>query len=309
MNSVLAKKRIIIFAWVALAFVSHDASGMALQISGNSPASLENSPAASGRPRGIPISLEAEWLSGSDTDLATQSADVRLPLLFGGSSPPPIVRFGVAFTDLAAPDSLDLPNNLYEYSTGLSWIKRFNERWMLRTILGVNYATDNQNTSSDSWRFTGGAFAIYQKTPQLSWTFGAIALGRSDLPVVPAIGAVWLPHPGTRVDFILPNPKVNFLMQDDGRRQQWTYLGAGINGNTWGYERPTFGDDTLTYSDVRVVAGWESRPSAPANQPFVPGRKFGLEIGYAFSRDLEFERDAIEVGLEDAVIFRISTRY
>lgn len=264
---------------------------------------------SSGRPRGIPISLESELLFDSDVKLATQSATLKLPLLIGSGSPPPIVKFGVTFTDLAAPESLELPKNLYEYSTGLSWIKRFNERWAVRAMLGMDYATDNENTSSDSWRFTGGAFAIYQKSPQLSWTFGAIALGRSDLPVVPAIGAVWLPQPGTRVDLILPNPKVNFLISDNGQRQQWAYLGAGINGNTWGYERPEYGDDTLTYSDVRVVAGWESRPSAPANRPYVPGRKFGVEAGYVFSRDLEIENDSVEVPLQDAFMFRISTRY
>lgn len=176
-------------------------------------------------------------------------------------------------------------------------------------MLGMDFATDNENTSSDAWRFTGGVFAIYKKSPQLSWTFGAIALGRSDLPVVPAVGAVWLPQPGTRVDLILPNPKVNFLLSDDGQRQQWAYLGAGLNGNTWGYERPGFGDDTLTYSDVRCVVGWESRPSAPTNAPYVPGRKYGVEFGYAFSRDLEFEDEAIEISLDNAFTVRLSTRY
>lgn len=264
---------------------------------------------SSGRPSGVPASFESEWLFDSDVELATQSASLKVPLLIGTGSPPPIVNIGVAFTDLSSPDSLELPNQLYEYSAGLSWIKRFNERWMTRAMIGMDYATDNENTSSDSWRFTGGVFAIYEKSPQLSWTFGAIALGRSDLPVVPALGAVWLPQPGMRVDMILPNPKVNLLLSDDGKRQQWAYLGAGINGNTWGYERPTFGDDTLTYSDVRVVVGWQSRPSAPTNRPFVLGRKFSVEAGYAFSRDLEIENESVEVPLEDALMVRISTRY
>ena len=264
---------------------------------------------SSGRPKGIPISLESEWIFESEVGLSTQAATLKFPLLFRTGSPPPIAKFGFAFTDLDAPESFELPESLYEYSSGVSWIKRFNDRWTLRTVLGVNFATDNENTSSDSWRFTGGVFAIHQKSPTLSWTFGALALGRSDLPVVPAIGAVWLPRPGTRVDLILPNPKVNFLIADNGQRQQWAFLGGGLNGNTWGYERPGFGDDTLTYSDLRIVAGWESRPSAPANAPYVPGRKFSAEFGYAFSRDLEFEREALEISLDDAIVFRVSTKY
>ncbi len=263
----------------------------------------------SGRPKGIPIGLESEWIVDSEVGLSTQAATVKLPLLRVFGSPPPIVNFGFAYTDLSAPESLNLPNDLYEYSTGLSLVKRLNERWTVRTILGIDFATDNENRSSDSWRFTGGAFAIYKRSPEFSWTFGAIALGRSDLPVVPAIGAVWLPQPGTRVDLILPNPKVNFLLADDGQRQHWAYLGCGLNGNTWGYERPGYGDDALTYSDVRAVVGWESRPSAPANAPYVLGRKFSIEAGYAFSRNLEFEDELVEVSLDDAFTIRLSTRY
>ena len=264
----------------------------------------------SGRPKGIPAGLEAEWIAGSDVSLSTLSSNLKVPLLFGRKSPPPIVKLGFAYTDISAPQSLSVPSDLFEYSIGLSGVKRFNERWAVRTILGVDFATDNRNTSSDAWRFTGGVFAIYKKSPQLSWTFGALALGRSDLPVVPAIGAVWLPNPTTRIDFILPNPKANFLLSDNGQRQQWAYVGVGLNGNTWAIEDSnTFVDDTLTYSDVRLVAGWELRPSAPANAPYVPGRKYIAEIGYAFSRDLEFENESTEVSLEDAFTFRLSTQF
>jgi hypothetical protein len=83
----------------------------------------------SGRPKGIPISFESEWISDSDVGLSTQTASFALPLLRGFGSPPPIVRIGYAYTDLSAPQSLDLPGNLHEYSTGLSWVRKFNERW------------------------------------------------------------------------------------------------------------------------------------------------------------------------------------
>ncbi|MEM9411383.1 MAG: DUF6268 family outer membrane beta-barrel protein [Planctomycetota bacterium] len=301
--------RLIFLSFIFLPLLHHSASCVHGQEVVSNYLDDSNAAIPQKRPTGIPVSLESEWIVESEVGLSTQSVGIRFPLLFTDSGPPPIAKFGFSYTNLSAPDALELPDDLYEYSTGLSWVKKLNERWTSRTMLGMDFATDNQNTSSDAWRFTGGAFAIYQKNPELSWTFGAIALGRQDLPVVPAIGAVWLPRPGTRVDFILPNPKVNYLLSDDGQRQKWAYLGAGINGNTWGYERPGFGDDQLTYSDVRLVAGWESRPSAPVNAPFVPGRKYGVDVGYAFSRDLEFELEGIELSLDDAFIFRLSTNY
>ncbi len=232
-----------------------------------------------------------------------------MPILRIAGSPPPIFKLGVAYTDLSASDTIDFDGDLYAYSFGVSGIRKLNERWTVRSILGMNFATDSRNVSSDAWRFTGGAFAIYKKSQDLSWTFGALALGRSDVPVVPAIGAVWLPNTTTRVDLILPNPKVNFLLSDDGQRQQWAYLGCGFNGNTWGVERTDLVDDALTYRDWRLVAGLESRPTAPTNAPYVAGRKYGIEMGYAFARSIEFERPEVEIELDDAFIFRFTTRY
>lgn len=290
---------------VGLACISIDNASFAIE-----PSMAPDSPVNSGRPSGIPIGLEAEWVSGSEFDLMTYDTSVKLPLLLGLKSPPPIVKIGFAYADLSAANSLELPEALYEYTIGLSWIRRFNDRWAVRTMLGVGMATDNLNISSDAWQFRGGVFAIYEKSPQWKWTFGAIALGRNDLPVLPAVGAVWLPNEMTRVDLIMPNPKANFLLSDNGSRQQWAHLGFGLNGNTWAFEMPDANEDnTLTYGDVRLVAGWESRPSAPAGAPYVPGRKFNVEVGYAFSRDLEFENDGRELALDDALLFRVSTSY
>ena len=261
------------------------------------------------RPRGIPISLGAEWISGSELDLTTYDTSVKLPILLRRKSPPPIVKIGFDYTDFSNAEQFGIPEDLYEYSIGLSWVRKLNDRWAVRTMLGVGMATDNLNISSDAWQFRGGVFAMYEANPQWTWTLGAIALGRRDLPVLPAVGAVWLPNETTRVDLLMPNPKANFLLADDGRRQQWAYVGAGLNGNSWAFESPDGIDDVMTYGDARLVCGWESRPTAPPGAPFVLGRKFNVELGYSFSRDLEFENGDSEVSLEDALLFRLSTSY
>jgi hypothetical protein len=255
-----------------------------------------------------PVGFKAEWITDSDTGLANAKVDTTLPLLMFGT-PPPLVKVGFAYTDLFAAESLGLPDELYEYSIGLAWVRPINERWIMRTMLGVGFATDNQNTSSDAWQFRGGAFAIYERSEQLKWTLGALATGRDDLPVIPAVGAVWQPNPCTRVDLLFPQPKVNLLISDDGSRQQWAYLGFGINGNTWAYEQPGMIDDRLTYKDQRVVMGWESRPSASAGMPFALGRTMRAEIGYAFSREFEFENETRVEYLGGGLMLGISTKF
>jgi len=259
-------------------------------------------------PRRPPVGFQAEWITDADTGLATAKVDTTLPLLMFGT-PPPLVKVGFAYTDLFAAESLGLPDDLYEYSIGLAWVRPINDRWTVRAMLGVGFATDNQNTSSDAWQFRGGVFAMYERNERLKWTFGAFATGRDDLPVIPAVGAVWQPNPCTRVDLLFPQPKVNCLISDDGSRQQWAFLGAGINGTTWAYEQPGMIDDRLTYKDLRIVIGWESRPSASAGMPFALGKTMRVELGYAFSRELKFENETRVEDLDDGLMLGISTKF
>jgi len=265
----------------------------------------------SNRPRGIPGSLDAEWITDSDLGQRTLGAGIRLPLLFlrreGG--PPPMVNLGFNHTEFNFGNDFGLPPDLYEVSFGLSGVRKLSDRWAVRSILGVDFATDGNNRSSDAWRFRGGAFAIWDANPQLKLSFGAIALGREDLPVVPAVGAIWVPNDRCRWDLILPKPKVSYLLTDNGDRQNWIYTGVGLAGNTWGYETDTGVDQQLSYGDWRAVLGWESRPSAPANVPFVLGRKYSAELGYAFSRDLELDQNAADIPLSSSFLLRLSTRY
>ena len=150
---------------------------------------------------------------------------------------------------------------------------------------------------------------MYRPNDEWTWILGAIALGRNDLPVVPAVGVIWQPTPGLRFDLTLPKPKVAFLLADQGDRQQWAYLGGGINGGTWAYERAGGIDDQVTYGDWRFVLGWESTPPPEAGMPFTRGRKIGVEIGYAFSRKFKFDSAQPTIQLDDAWIVRGSLSF
>jgi hypothetical protein len=266
-------------------------------------------PPTSGRPRGIPIGLRTEWLSDPDAGLSTSGVSIKAPLLRGFGSPPPIVKIGFDYTNLFAADQFGLPDDLYTYSIGISSVRRINDRWAVRTMLGTAFSTDHDNTSSDAWQFRGGAFGIYERSPQWKWTFGAIALGRRDLPVLPAFGAIWQPTQRHRFDLTLPTIKANYLLSDDGQRQRWTYLGIGLNGNTWGVERTDGVDDQLSYGDWRVLFGWQSRPTPEPGKSFSIGRTNSLSIGYAFSRDLEFQNETLEVPLASTFLIQLSTSY
>ncbi len=232
-----------------------------------------------------------------------------LPLLGPFGTPPPLVKFGFAYTNLFAADQFDMPNDLFEYSVGLTWIRPINNRWTILAMLGAGMATDNQNQSSDAWQFRGGVLGVYQRCEAWKWTFGVVATGRDDLPVIPAIGLICQPKRELQFDLTFPRPRVSYLISENGSRQHWAYLGAAINGTTWAYETSGMIDDRLTYRDWRVVAGWETRPasSSPIARAF--GKTVRAEIGYAFAREFEFQNDTREEALEDAFLMGITTRF
>lgn len=255
-----------------------------------------------------PVGMKVEWIADSETAMANANFNFSLPLLFIGT-PPPIVKLGVDYTSLQTPESFGIPEDLFEYSVGIASFRKLNERWSVRSILGVGLATDNENRSSDSWRFRGGIFATYSRNDNVKWTFGGLAMGRQDLPVIPVIGAVWQPNPAVRVDLVYPQPRINRLLFDDGARQQWVYFGGGTSGSTWGYQQFEAIDDQLTYSDLRIVFGWESRPAGSSGMPFVRGKTTQFELGYVFSRQLEFEQDTRQEFLGDALMLSLSTKF
>jgi len=252
----------------------------------------------------------ADWYAEADEiELSNLGGKVRVPLYPVFGPPPPLLSMGFTYTRINAPASLDLPEDLYETSLGLSWMRRINDRWMFQSLLGAAFATDGDNESGDAWQFRGGIFALYRPNPRWTWTFGALALGRNDIPVVPAIGLVFQPRESVRWDLTFPRPRLNLLLADDGLRQRWAYLGMGLNGGTWAYQRIGGIDDQITYRDWQVVLGWESTPRRTPGIPFVIGQKLGAEVGYAFGRRFEFERGPAEIEPGETVFLRATASF
>ena len=251
------------------------------------------------------LSFAGEWQDKTNgIGLDFYDARISFPTYPWFGPPPPFIDLGFAFTEIDAPVAVGLPSEVYETSLGFAWMRRISDRWMMRYMASASFATDGNNQSSDAWRFRGGAFAIYRRNPKWTWTFGAMALGRNDLPFVPAVGVIYQPNPAIRFDLIMPRPRLAFLLVDQGERQRWGYVGAAINGTTWGVRRVDGINDQLTYGDFRLVLGWESTPTPEPGMPFTRGRKFGGEIGYVFSRDFEWEDADVEIPLDDSLMVR-----
>jgi hypothetical protein len=74
-----------------------------------------------------------------------------------------------------------------------------------------------------------------------------------------------------------------------------------LGGGTWAVYRAPVGDDLATYHDLRASIGIEHVEK--------DGQRTALEIGYLFDRRLEFSSGVGNMGLGDAVAFRLVSTF
>lgn len=254
------------------------------------------------RPR---LEFSAEWEPESD-GLAISSYDlsVQMPTYPVFGPPPPFINAGYSFTQITAPAALDLPERLHDFSLGLAWMRRINDKWMARFMLSAAFASDMNNTGSDAWQIRGGGFALYRPNERWSWAFGAMATGRNDIPVIPAVGVIWEPVPQWRVNLMMPSPRISYLVAESNTRQHWGYVGGGLSGGNWAYDRTDGAGEQLSYREFRLVLGWESMPPRPPGTFRSTGTRFHSEIGYVFGRQFEFDYRDDDTDLSDALLLR-----
>lgn len=247
----------------------------------------------------------AEWEPESE-GLAVSSYDfsAKMPVYPFFGPPPPFITTGYSFTQIDAPAALDLPESLHDFSLGLAWMRRIDQRWMARFMLNGAFASDMENTSSDAWQIRAGGFALFRPNERWSWAFGALATGRDDVPVIPAVGVIWEPSPELRVDLMMPNPRVSLLLAESRTRQHWGYVGGGLSGGTWAYDRASGVGERLSYREFRLVLGWDSMPPRPPGTFRSTGTRWNTEIGYVFGREFEFDRTGGDISPENSLLLR-----
>ena len=265
-----------------------------------------NSPTRRGRLR---VDSLSEWASERDgLTMSNYDLTLRHGLYPVFGPPPPIVSGAFSYTNIDAPSSTGLPDDLYDLSVGVSWIRRLSPQWVLRLTAGAAFASDFHNSSSDAWQFRGGAFALYQQDANWQWAFGVLLTGREDLPVLPGVGAIWTPAPRWRISVMMPQPRVEWMLRETSHRQDWLYVGGGISGGTWAFERSNGTDDRVSYREWRIAAGWDSRPPGPFGRPG-PGFSWSAELAYLLGRRFEFENGLPDFSPGNTLALRARLRF
>ena len=189
-------------------------------------------------------------------------------------------------TALNGPAALALPSWVYAAHLDLMWLPKFGERWLGVLAVSPGWYSDFQGDAADSFRLTGQAVVRYDWTPnRLQFVLGAAYINRINRTWLPVAGAIWKPTDDWNCQVIFPEAKIGRRMGWGVDYEHWLYLAGGFGGNNWRVQRPDGESDILAILDWRVMVGWERKTNG--------GAGLYAELGYVFSRELEFESSGI----------------
>lgn len=208
-------------------------------------------------------------------------------------------------TDFIGPVSelgTDVPAELFDAGATFFYRRSMTERMSLMGIIRPSIRSDF-TTSDNAFRLFGLGLVNWECVPgELTLSAGAVFLDRADLPLLPAAGLTWTPEPTFRADLQFPTSKAAWRIAKNGAQSEtWSYVAAGIGGNTWAVTRASGLSDELSLRDVRIVLGVDHLTDGG-------GGWFG-EFGYVFARRLEYESDDSKFDLSDGALIQAGWRY
>lgn len=251
------------------------------------------------------VSLSGGWIQDVDgSGLSTRHYEVSLQTGIPLGSFDHILGVTPSFrTDFVeAARGVDVPSELYQAGVGFFYRQTLNDRWSGMAIVTPSVRSDF-TTSDDAVRLFGLGLMTWAAIPdQLDLSFGAVYLGRADLPVLPAVGLRWTPSPRCRLDLRFPQSRLSYRLHKQGAQSEtWAFTSVGIGGNTWAVTRGNGQTDELSLRDVRWLVGVERLLDG--------GGRLFCETGLALNRRLEYEQAEFEQEFANAVVLQAGWNY
>lgn len=251
------------------------------------------------------ISLAGGWLAPmSDRDLGNQFLETSVGLGVPLGSFDNILGVSPSFRVdwMNSQSGLDVPSELYDTGVSFFYCRPLSDRISMMAIVRPSVRSDF-TTGDNALRLFGLGLIHWERIPdRLVLSAGAVYLDRADIPVLPAVGLTWTPNQQTKLDLRFPETRFSRRWARDGNYSEtWSYLSAGLGGNTWAITRQSGQSDELSIRDVRLMAGFE--------RVIDGGSGWFCEAGFAVARRLEYERTAEEISLSDGVLFQAGLNY
>lgn len=202
---------------------------------------------------------------------------------------------------VSGPSRTDLPPTLFGTRVEFRWQKPFSERFALDLSLAPGVFSDFEGGNSDSFRILARVLGLYQWSQTTQVVAGIVYLDREDVKLLPALGVIYLPSDDLRLEFVFPRPKFSMRVYQGERYSRWCYVMGEFGGGSWAIQRRSGADDVVTYSDWRLLFGFEQR--------YANDRSLFLETGVVFNRQIEYARGPGDFDPDATGMIRIGLTY
>jgi hypothetical protein len=155
--------------------------------------------------------------------------------------------------------------------------------------------------SEESLRVRGTGVGIFGYSGNIQLVGGVYYIDRDQIKILPVLGVICTPNPDTICRIVFPDPKISRRWTTVGTTEWWWYVAGEYGGGAWSIDRPVVGEDTVDYSDLRLIGGldWKS----------VYGCRGFLELGYVFYRQVRYRLTADGFDPEETVMIRAGVVY
>jgi len=199
---------------------------------------------------------------------------------------------------LSGPISSPLPPRLYDFMLGYQVRSRISDQFSYDLFTSVGAYSDFEGSARKGIRFPSHAVGMFHINHSTDFVFGVDYLDRDDVEVLPVIGVslrdVYVR--GLRMDLVFPRPRIDYMLSEKNRM----YLAGVMSGGTWQVEFPDSSSPVMTYRDFRLLLGIESTDK--------DGSLSAWELGYVFSRRLEFRNQPDDTHFDDAFVIQWVSR-
>jgi hypothetical protein len=229
--------------------------------------------------------LTAAWLASGGADgFGVTDFDCNHTWLLGYDDLPPLtITPGLGLHLWSGPQGLDLPARVYDVYLDFSWRPIDAERWGLSLGITPGWYGDFERLDGDTFQLTGWMLGNYRMGPHWNVLGGLAYVRQLRSHLLPVGGLVWTPNEDTRLELIIPKPRLVRRFHTDETGSTYWYVAGQFGGGAWAVADDPATNVLVGYSDLRVLVGIEGFR--------LHGREWYLEAGYVFARDLSVDGD------------------
>jgi len=228
-------------------------------------------------------------LNGGEID--EQSADLKY-VISPQVNKDLLLRFGFEWQRFSfdVPDHAAVPRVLQQASGVLGFDYQVADQWLMRMEVEPGIYSDFRDIS---WRDFDAPLVlgvVYLVDADVQWFFGLRVDVRCEYPVLPVAGVRWKLSDEWTLNFMLPNPRVEYEINE----RLLLYLGAGIEAGTFAVGERFGSDHGQPKLDGAIVDYLELRLNAGCSWKITPRVTIEAEAGCMPYREFEFDAPDIE---------------